>query len=68
MGNSLRRLTKEESRREFRRGVIGDFIKYYNMLTDEEAFAVQKIVIEAKDRFFNKEEKEDGYKEKHRDV
>lgn len=64
MGGTLRKLTKEESRREFRRKVLGDFVKYYGMLTDKEAFAVQKIVIDAKNRFSNLEE-EDGHEEIH---
>lgn len=63
MGDTLRKLTKEESRREFRRKVLDDFVKYYGMLTDKEAFAVQKIVIDAKDRFSNLEE--DGHEEIH---
>lgn len=65
MGDTLKKVTKEERRKEFRRRVIGDFIKYYNFLTDEEAFAVQKIVIDAKDRFIGKE---DECEDVHRDA
>ena len=66
MGDTLKKVTKEERRKEFRRRVIGDFIKYYNFLTDEEAFAVQKIVIDAKNRFIGEEEY--GCEDRHRDA
>lgn len=65
MGDTLKKVTKEERRKEFWRRVIGDFIKHYNFLAYEEAFAVQKIVIDAKDRFIGKE---DGCEEVHRDA
>lgn len=63
MGDTLKKVTKEERRKEFGRRVFGDFIKYYNFL--EEVFAVQKIVIDAKDRFIGKE---DGCEDVHRDA
>lgn len=70
MADILRKLTTEEHRREFRRRVIGDFVKYYNRLTDEEAFAVQKIVIDAKNRFSNqgKQDEEDECDKIHGDA
>lgn len=64
MDDRLIPLTEEENRKALRRKVLIDFVKYYSMLTDKEAFAVHKIVIDAKDRLI----KEDGYEEVHRDA
>ena len=66
MGDTLKKVTKEERRKEFWSRVIGDLMtkKYYNFLT--EAFAVQKIVIDDKNRFIGEEEY--GCEDVHRDA
>lgn len=48
-GENETTITKE--RRDFRRRVLGNFVKYYSMLNDEEATEVEDIVNKAKNRF-----------------
>ena len=64
-GDTLKKSLKKNVAKSLGVELLENFIKYYKFLTDEEAFAVHKIVIDAKDRFIGKE---DGCEDVHRDA